>query len=289
MKTYLDCYPCIVKQTIEAAKMVSDDESFQRDILNAVLAELPKFPLTASPPEIAVVVHRLVKKTSGNKDPYKEIKEHWNKKAMNLYPELLQKVSNSSNRLLTAAKLAIAGNIIDFGVAGNNFDIHQTIENALSTELAINHFDSLKQDLAKASSVLYIGDNSGEIVFDKLFIEEISENTDAEIIFAVRGEPILNDVTLEDARFVGMDTVAQVISNGYDVPGTVLSHSSEELQKAFEKADVIIAKGQGNYETMSGIQKKIFFILKVKCKVLGRDMGREVGDNIIMCSKNTDK
>ncbi|MCK4966853.1 DUF89 family protein, partial [bacterium] len=118
MKTYLDCYPCIVKQTIEAAKMVSDDESFQRDILNAVLAELPKFPLTASPPEIAVVVHRLVKKTSGNKDPYKEIKEHWNKKAMNLYPELLQKVSNSSNRLLTAAKLAIAGNIIDFGVAG---------------------------------------------------------------------------------------------------------------------------------------------------------------------------
>lgn len=289
MKTYLDCYPCIVKQTIEAAKMVSDDELFQRDILNAVLAELPKFPLTASPPEIAIVVHRLIKKTSGNKDPYKEIKEHWNKKALNMYPELLQNVLNSSNRLLTAAKLAIAGNIIDFGIAGNNFDIHKTIESVLSTELAVNHFDSLKQDLAKASSVLYIGDNSGEIVFDKLFIEEILKNTDAEIIFAVRGEPILNDVTMEDARFVGMDTVAQIISNGYDVPGTVLSHSSEELKKAFETADVIIAKGQGNYETMSGVSRSIYYILKVKCKVLARDMGREVGDNIIICNKNTDK
>ncbi len=281
MKTYLDCFPCIVKQALEASKMATDNENLQREVLNSVFKILPNFPLDVSPPEIAVNVHRIIKKISKNKDPYKKVKEEFNKKALQLYPELKLKIDTSEDRLLTAVKLAIAGNIIDFGVAGNNFDLNNTIKEVLSSNLAVNQFSRFKNDVLNNSSILYIGDNAGEIVFDKILIEEIKKYSKANVIFVVRGEPILNDVTFEDAEFVEIDKIAEIISNGYDAPATLLSNSSKELKKAFDSADLVIAKGQGNYETLSNIDKNIYFLLKVKCSILARDIGSNVGDNIL--------
>jgi len=284
MKTYLDCFPCVVRQTLEASRIATKDEKLQREILDSVLKILPDFPLTVSPPEIAVSVHRIIKKISGNKDPYKEIKEEYNEKAMQLYSSLKQKIINSENSLLTAVKLAIAGNIIDFGALGKNFNLNGTIEEVLSSNLAINHFKKFKNDILKASSILYIGDNAGEIVFDKLLIEEIKKYIEVDIMFVVRGEPILNDVTLEDAKFVNMDKIVKVISNGNDAPATVFSDSSDEFKKAFNSTDMVIAKGQGNYETLSEIERNIYFLLKVKCLVLAKDIECNVGDNILKCN-----
>ncbi len=281
MKTYLDCFPCIARQSLEAARLATDDENLQREILNSVFKILPDFPQDVSPPEIAVAAHRIIKRISGNKDPYKKVKEEFNEKALQLYPELKQKIDRSENRLLTAVKLAIAGNIIDFGVAGNNFDLVNTIEEVLSSNLAVDHFSRFKNNVLNASSILYIGDNAGEIVFDKILIEEIKNYSKADVVFVVRGEPILNDVTLEDAKLVGMYNIAHIISNGSDAPATVLSDISREFKKAFSAADMIIAKGQGNYETLSDIDKNIYFLLKVKCLMLARDIGSNVGDNVL--------
>lgn len=281
MKTYLDCFPCMVRHALEAARMVTTDEILQREVLNKVLQELPQFPLDATPPEIALRIHRIIKATVGNKDPYKEVKRKYNEIALGLYPDLKKKVSEADNPLLTACKLAIAGNIIDFGALGEDFDLIQTIEQVLNSDLAINRFDQLQRSIFDASELLYLGDNAGEIVFDRVLIEEILKHKSLSIKFVVKGEPILNDATLEDAQFVGMDKIVEVISNGYDAPATVLSKSSPALRQAFDSAGVIIAKGQGNYETLSDINRLIFFLLKVKCSVIARDIGCRVGDSVI--------
>jgi len=284
MKTYLDCFPCIVRQALESARMATNNEILQREILNSVFKELPKVPQTVTPPEIAVTVHRIIKKVSGNKDPYKKVKEKFNKKALQLYSDLKQKINKSDNHLLTAAKLAIAGNIIDFGAGGSNFDLNQNIKEVLSSNLAIDHFNKFKDDILSSSSVLYIGDNAGEIVFDRILIEEIKKYSEADIFFVVRGEPILNDATIEDAKFVGIDKVAEVISDGYDAPAILLSNSSKELKKAFDSADMVIAKGQGNYETLNEVKGNIYFLLKAKCLVLAKDIKSNLGDNILKCN-----
>ena len=284
MKTYLDCFPCIVRQALESARMATNNEILQREILNSVFKELPKIPQTVTPPEIAVTVHRIIKKVSGNKDPYKKVKEKFNKKALQLYSDLKQRINKSDNHLLTAAKLAIAGNIIDFGVGGSNFDLNQNIKEVLSSNLAIDHFNKFKDDILSSSSVLYIGDNAGEIVFDRILIEEIKKCSEADIFFVVRGEPILNDATIEDAKFVGIDKVAKVISDGYDAPAILLSNSSKELKKAFDSADMVIAKGQGNYETLNEVKGNIYFLLKAKCLVLAKDIKSNLGDNILKCN-----
>jgi len=264
--------------------MATSDEILQREILNSVLKELPKFPQTVTPPEIAVNVHRIVKKVSGNKDPYKKVKEKFNKKALKLYSGLKHKINKSDNHLLTASKLAIAGNIIDFGAGGSNFDLDKTIEEVMSSNLAIDHFNRFKDDILKSSSILYIGDNSGEIVFDRILIEEIKKYSEADIFFVVRGEPILNDATIEDAEFVGIDKVAKVISDGYDAPAMLLSNSSKELKEVFDSADMVIAKGQGNYETLNEAEGNIYFLLKAKCLVLAKDIESNLGDNILKCN-----
>lgn len=281
MKTYLDCFPCLIRQTLESSRIATDDEIIQRKILNSVLKELTNFPLTVSPPEIAVAVHRIIKKVTKNKDLYKDIKITCNKMAMQLYSELKLKVNNSDNPLLTAAKLAIAGNIIDFGAMGNNFDLNSAIKESLSSNLTICHFDKFKNDILSSSSILYIGDNAGEIVFDKILIEEIKKYSNAYISFAVRGEPILNDVTLEDAEFVGMDKIVKIISNGSDAPGILFSDNSDEFKHTFNSADMIIVKGQGNYESLSDIKGNIYFLLRVKCSVLAENMKCKIGDNIL--------
>ncbi len=185
-------------------------------------------------------------------------------------------VETSENRLYTAAKIAIAGNIIDYGT-GRDFDISTEVFTLVDRELDIDDFDDFREALSRAKSVLYLGDNAGESVFDRILIEEI----DAPVTFAVRDNPVLNDVTYEDAIASGIDKVAEIISSGTSAPGTVLRKCNDEFLELFRDADVVISKGQGNYEALSGIDRSIFFLLRAKCPVISADMGVHDGDILL--------
>lgn len=233
-------------------------------------------------PMISRELHVLLKQYSDNPDPYQEAKKQSNDLVLGMCADLKNIVFQSANQFETALRLAIAGNIIDYGI-GNHFDLQGTIDKVLSSDFAIDDSIELKQALSKAKTVLYLGDNCGEMVFDKLFIETMMHPN---LIYAVRGAPVINDATLEDAKYVGMDIVADVISNGYDAPSTILEHCSAEFNEVFNRADVIISKGQGNLEGLLGkTDKEIYFLLMVKCEVIADALGVKKGDFIVRKNK----
>jgi uncharacterized protein with ATP-grasp and redox domains len=284
MKTYLDCIPCFFKQALEAARLAGCDEVTQKRILNEVSKLIINFRLESSPPEMGRAIYWLVKKVSNKEDPYKEIKEKSNRLALELYPELKRKVEDSKDRLLTAIELAIASNVVDYGVK-NVLNVEEEIGKILNKDFesrskknrAIFDYQSFKDGLDKARTILYLADNAGEIVFDRILIEEI----DKEVICALRDRPIINDATLEDAKFCGLDRIAELISSGCDAPGILLDTCSKEFLRIYEAADLIISKGQGNFEALSNESRPIFFLFKAKCPVVARDIGCEVGDIVL--------
>lgn len=220
---------------------------------------------------------------SGNPDPYREIKKSGNEFVLGLYPEMKKLVQDSENPFETALRLAISGNIIDYAI-NDQFDLMTTIGNVLKSDFAIDHSEALKLAVQKAETVLYLGDNCGEIVFDKLFIETIAHPN---LIYAVRGAPVINDATMEDAEFVGMTKVARVISNGFDAPSTLVEHCSEEFLEIYNKADVIISKGQGNLEGLfDSPNQHIFFLLMVKCDVVAERLNVKKGGFVVRQNKN---
>ncbi|MHA1382991.1 MAG: damage-control phosphatase ARMT1 family protein [Candidatus Helarchaeota archaeon] len=282
MKAHLDCIPCFQKQALQATRFVTDDEKTQEKILRKVITELLNADWKKTPPELARIVHGIVKQLTGEKDPYKTVKKKYNDIALKLFPDLKNMVKKSDNPLLTAAKLAIAGNVIDFG-AKSNFDLKETITAVLNKDLKINHFKDFTQSLQKTKNITYILDNTGEIVFDKLLLETIIEHYPIEkIIFAVKGAPIINDATQEDAEYVGLHKFPNVefIKVNVGIPDSGLERWSQEFIKKIKQADMIISKGQGNYEALSD-QSDIFFLLMAKCPVIAKDLGVNIGDTIL--------
>jgi uncharacterized protein with ATP-grasp and redox domains len=237
---------------------------------------LPGLPPGISPPEIGEDIHRHVREVTGIKDPYREAKDANIEEAKRLYPDLKKIVEASGNRLLTAAKIAIAGNIIDYGTM-REFNIAEEIHSLIEQDLGIDHFKAFKEALDEAETVLYLGDNAGESVLDTILIEEIK----APVIYAVRDIPVLNDATHEDAVASGIAEVAEIISSGTTAPGTILRTCSNEFLEVFNTADVIISKGQGNYEALSDVDRSVFFLLRAKCPVVAEDLGVKDGDLIL--------
>jgi len=230
-------------------------------------------------PEASSLLHRLMKKASGNDDLYKKEKKEYNTLLLSLEEEIREVINKSENPFQTALRYAQAGNIIDFGPP-RQFDIYKALSSAVSKEPAIDHSRLLLEALKKASTVLYLGDNAGEIVLDKLFIETIRHPN---LYFAVRGGNIINDVTTEDAKTVGMTKIAKVISNGYCAPSTMVDRCSKAFRKIYHEADLIISKGQGNLEGLiDETNNKIFFLLMIKCKVMAELIGAKEGDAIIL-------
>ncbi len=279
MKTYFDCIPCFIRQTVEAARIATSDQKLQENILREVLRAVSKMNLSKSPPVMMQYLYRLIREISGNQDPYKKLKDSFNKLALDIYPDLSDRVKKASDPFEAAVRFAIAGNIIDSGAVHNlnKSYIIETIELAMSQKLSGN-IEKLRIAINSANKILYLGDNTGEIVFDKLLIEQLPLDR---VTFVVRGYPIINDATMIDAKVTGMTDLVEVIDNGSDAPGTVLEDCSEEFIQHFSDADLIIAKGQGNYETLSSTDKSIFFILKAKCPVIARNIGCEIGSLII--------
>lgn len=283
MKTYLECIPCFFKQALEASKLAGADETMQKDVLNKLSRLIPEIHLSSTPPEMGRVIYRLVSKITGERDPFKEIKQKSNKQSLELYPELKAKIESSNDRLLTAVRLAIAGNVIDYG-AGNNFVIEKEIENCLKGDFAIFDYGDFKETLDEAGRILYLADNAGEVVFDKVLIEEIKKldaSRGRQIFYVVRDKPVINDALVEDARVCGIENVAEVVSSGSDAPGIILDLCSQEFLSLYENAGMVISKGQGNFEALSEETKPIFFLLKAKCAVIAKDIGCSFGDMIL--------
>lgn len=237
---------------------------------------VPEIPLNSTPPETGRMVYRILREVSGVENPFKEWKDASMQKAFALYPSLKEKVEASEDPLKTAVHIAIAGNIIDFAT-NPDFELKREIERILRKEPAINHYHAFMHHLAHATSVLYLADNAGETVFDKILIETMGKK----VIYAVRDKPVINDATIDDAVASGLDSVATVVSSGSDAPGTILRRCSEEFLGHFREADLIISKGQGNFESLSAEQGPIFFLLMAKCPLIAKDIGVEQGDIVI--------
>ena len=279
MKTHHDCIPCFVRQTLETIKLTTDDASLHEKALREILAILSRMDFNKAPVIMGRQIQHFIQRLSGNSDPYRALKQQFNQMALDLYPRLKNQVSSAKNAFETAARLALAGNVIDFGIGRmlESAQIAATIELALSANLEGN-IQSLERAARKARSILYLGDNCGEIVFDRLFIEQLIPDR---VTYVVRSAPIINDVTMDDARFTGMTDQTRVIDNGSDAPGTLLPECSPEFKAAFENADLIIAKGQGNYETLHASDRPIVFMLNVKCPAVARHIGQEIGSYVI--------
>ena len=280
MKTYFDCLPCFLQQTLWAGRIATDDEKIIKQLLDDVGMMLKDIPLDSTPPETGMLIYQKISQIIENKDPFKKIKKENTDKALFLYPKMKKLIDRASDKLLTAIKLAIAGNVIDFGV-NRTFDIKEEISEVLNKKLVLKDYKDFKDALGKAKEILYIGDNAGEAVFDKILIEQLKKP----VIYVVRGCPVINDVTFRDAVSAGIDKVARIISSGTPAPGTILKTCNSDFIKLFKSADMVISKGQGNYEGLSGEDRSIFFLLKVKCHVIARNIGAKVGDVILRNSR----
>jgi uncharacterized protein with ATP-grasp and redox domains len=280
MKTYLECVPCFFTQALFAARAVTNDERKIKTVLDRVAKIVPDMPLDNPPPESGRLIYTAIRVLLDVPDPFKAYKLKSIKNALRLYGTLKSAVENSEDPLRTAVGIAIAGNVIDPG-ANQHFDLEAEMNEVLGKPLSIDHYESFRRSIEKARNVLYIGDNAGETVFDKILIETFRKHT----VYAVRDTPIINDATLEDAAKSGIDRVARIISSGCDTPGTILKRCSPEFMDIYRTADVIVSKGQGNFEGLSEEKGAMFFLLKVKCPVVARHIEAPEGSMILKDSR----
>jgi uncharacterized protein with ATP-grasp and redox domains len=228
-------------------------------------------------------IHRIIKDRTGNEDPYLLEKRKGNEIALKFLPRI-NKILNGRNGLEIYIKAAITGNLIDFGALGVNFDVEKAICKNMEKEITLNQIDELENELKSAKNVLYLADNSGEIVFDKLLIEKLKDY-DVDVTVALKEKPILNDACIEDAVQIGLDEVAKLVSTGTDSIGILYADISEEFKKIFEEADLVISKGLGNYEGITEMElgnKPVFCLFNVKCNAVAKSVGANVGDNVVL-------
>ncbi len=236
-------------------------------------------------PEVTSNILKKLMRESTVADPYEKEKQDSNREMQERYNEFKQRIASSENPFDTALRLAIAGNIIDFG-PDHKFDIHETIAKVMSSDFTVNDSAQLQEAINKANTILYLGDNCGEVVLDKLFLETIKHPN---VVFAVRDRAILNDVTIKEAKEVGIPEVARLISNGDDAPSTLLHRVSPEFKEIYDSADLIISKGMGNFEgLMDENDPRLFYLLMIKCHIIGQEVGAERGDFVVKqsCSPN---
>lgn len=273
------CFYCFAKsfeKLLESQEMSDESKSLFTSEMAALYRDVWDH---YSSPEFARELHVKLKTYAGISDPYEKAKQEYNNLVLKIYPELKKQVATSEDPFDIALRLAVAGNIIDYA-ASNDFDLHATMDRVLNSDFAIDHAERLKMSIDKANKILYLGDNAGEIVFDKLFIETFNHT---DVVYAVRGAPVINDATLSDAEYVGMDDVARTISNGYDAPSTLLDRCSKEFMDTFHHAELVISKGQGNLEGLLEItDPKFYSLLMVKCDVIAEKLNVRKGDFVVM-------
>ena len=283
MKTYLECVPCLLRQAVDVLERCRLPPEDRSRCLKSVLAALSEADFSASPPAMAARIHGLLQRHTGVPDPYRAAKARMNWFALNLLPRLRREVRNADKPFEAAVRLAIAGNIIDIGAADHlrPGSVGEALRGALESPV-VGDPQALAEAVEEEESILYLADNAGEIVFDQLLLERLPAE---KVTVAVRGHAVLNDATLADACATGLTRQWRVIDNGSGVPGTDLSSCSKPFRRAFREAGLVVAKGQGNYETLSDAPKRIVHLLRVKCPVIARDLGCDVGSMVVRESR----
>lgn len=284
MKVYYECAPCFLRQAKEALDLATNDENLKMEIMEELVRIIyNEFRKDAVSNEIGTKVHRTIKNRTCNEDPYILEKKKGNEIALKFLPKIKQIIENE-NSLESYVKAAIVGNIIDFGALGVNFDTEKGIIENMEKDIALNHVPELENELKSVKNVLYLADNNGEIVFDKLLIEKLKEY-DVEVTVALKENPILNDATVKDALQIGLDKVANLISTGTDSIGVIYGDVSDEFKEIFDKSDLVISKGLGNYEGVTEMElgnKPVFCLLNAKCDPIAKDIGVNLGDNVVL-------
>lgn len=292
MRTYTDCFICFMNLALNIARRTGDDEQREKLILEKVAGLLPTFSLDARPPEMAYVVNNVVKEVTGVEDPFEEDKRESNRIALGIAPEVRGLIRAADDPLLSAIEFSIAGNSIDLG-ANHDLDLDNTLREIVEDEVmriktedpSRFRLEELRESLRNSSSLLYLADNAGEIVFDMLLIELIREEYPGiEITVAVRNSPIINDATMKDAEEIGLTSLVRVISSGSDTAGTLMEMCTPEFRELFYSADTVIGKGQGNFETLSDIDRKVFLLFKTKCNAIARYTKSRIGDIMLITS-----
>ena len=264
-----ECIKCLVNKYL-ANELENVDEDTKFKYYQAVLREIAKAPSDVSAPEIVAEVSKLQREFLGKEDDFTEIKKYFNALILSKEESISKIIESSDEPLFASAKYAMMGNYIDFGAMDSVDEnkLNELLDNAMKIEFDRNEFDNFKNDLSKAERVVYLTDNCGEIALDKLFIAQIKKQYPNVVLEAiVRGYPVLNDSTLEDALQVGLDKVAKIGENGSDIAGTCLEKISKEAREKIDSADVVIAKGQGNFETMRHCNKNVYYVFMCKCKM----------------------
>ncbi|AFV98391.1 MULTISPECIES: ARMT1-like domain-containing protein [unclassified Sulfuricurvum] len=277
-----ECIACIAGQSKRVCDAIHANETLTHSIVTYVETALKDADFTLSPPVIAAPLYEGMAKLANTHDLYEAQKQHASEQAKNYLPFLYETIEQSDNSFLATLKTAVVGNVIDLA-AEVSFDLHDAIMSVFHTPFAHDDTEALREALRSAKSVLYIGDNAGEHLFDALAIGFLQKlYPDIDVTYMVRGNPIINDVTLKEAKEAGMDEICTLVNSGVPTPGFVYELASSEAQKLFDSADLIIAKGMGNYECMTPIPRKnICFLLKVKCSVVAHSLDRNIGD--IVC------
>ena len=279
MHTEHPCLQCMLNQGQRTAQRLLGDGPVYQEVMLSIQSLVDQQPPEGPPPTFYKQVYRLVSEAAGNADPFERIKQQNTEAALSLYPHLKRLVLASEEPLETAVRIAIAGNIIDHGI-DKPFDAEEELLKTLADEPAIMDYAKFKAAVQKAEQILYLGDNAGETVYDRVLIETM----DKPATFTVRAEPIINDATMRDALQAGLDQVATLMSTGSDIPGIVLKQASEDFVELFEYADLVISKGMGNYETLSDVDRPIFYLLKAKCDLVAEHIGVSVGESVLYAS-----
>jgi len=277
MKARSDCLVCMIQQALNTIRFVTDDPALHHRVLVGVAEEITRIsPLDERPPVVLCKpVYDLVSEITGIRDPYKKAKDETNRQALELLPEVRKVLDASADRLKTGLLLAAAGNVIDFGI-GQDYDLVKDVLGVFEQGFGLDHSEEFKAELRPGRSLLYLGDNAGEIVFDRLLVE-LLKDLGLEVTFTVKSGPILNDATMDDARVAGITDLVKVIETGGADIGLNWDRVSAEFRQAFETADIIVSKGQGNFEASDHRPENIYFLLKAKCQVIADELDVRLG------------
>ncbi len=276
MEITLDCIPCMLKQALESSRMVTNDIAKQEKMIGEALSVLMNFKKYRNSPDLVREIHQIIKNLTGIADSYYEIKRRDLKAANELYPCLKEFMKKKNGNMYWALKTAATGNNIDAAIY-QNIDVKKCVKHELEKEFSFCDFNIFEQKLRTASNILIIGDNTGETVFDKILIENLPE---IPVVYGVRSTPILNDATAKEAYESGLGEVSTILSTGCNAPGTILEDCSEKFINIFNKADIIISKGQGNFEALSERKRNLFFLLKAKCPMIANKLNVKLNDYV---------
>jgi len=280
MNTCIDCLPCFFRQALDAVRRASSDTELHERVMREVSGWIHDADLSEPPPLMAQRLHHFLREQTGISDPYLEAKNRDNTLALSLLPELRKRVESSSDPFRLVVRLAIAGNQIDLGPK-SSMSADEVVNSVRRVEEQPfeGDIELFKRFSEQSHRILYIADNAGEIVLDRLLVEMLDP---AKVTVTVRGGAVINDATMADAQTAGLCEICEVISNGSDVPGTILEVCTPEFRNAFDSSDMIISKGQGNFETLSDNSRSICFLFKVKCPVIAEKIGLKLGTQALL-------